>query len=238
MVGKNTRFRPWLIAPGGPLEFPDPRRADGEAGLVAIGGDLSVARMLHAYAHGVFPWYDSDTPILWWSPQPRAVLRPCDLHVSRSLARRLRRGQFEISIDRAFGEVVSGCADRAGGTWIVPEMARAYLALRAAGHAHSVEVWTDGRLVGGLYGVRLGGLFAAESMFHRHTDASKAALVAAVRSLSRIGVNLVDVQFLTPHLASMGARCISREAYLDQLAQVVKKRINIEQLQVWLEPES
>jgi leucyl/phenylalanyl-tRNA--protein transferase len=207
-----------LISPGGPIAFPDPESADDE-GLLAVGGDLSVPRVLAAYDHGIFPWYDEGLPPLWWSPDPRAVMDPVRC-VSRSLGRMLRQRRLEVTFDRAFLRVMSECGrQRQGGTWILPEMLDAYLELHRQGHAHSFEVWQDGELAGGLYGVHRGGLFAAESMFHRVRDASKVALVVSIRSLFRAGITLYDVQFSTPHLASLGAYEISRSEYLQRLAK-------------------
>jgi leucyl/phenylalanyl-tRNA--protein transferase len=207
-----------LIAPGGPLVFPDPRLADDE-GLVAIGGDLSAERLLLAYEMGIFPWHDEGLPPLWWSPDPRTIIESKRLVVSRSMRRVLGRGEFQVSYDRAFERVMRACGDeRKEGTWILPEMLEAYVELHELGHAHSIEVWKDGELAGGLYGVQRGALFAAESMFHRATNASKVALIVSVQALERAGVRLYDVQFLTPHLASLGACQISRANYLSRLA--------------------
>src|SRR5215471_641674 len=205
--------RPVLLLPGGPIAFPDPEQADDE-GLLAIGGDLSSERLLFAYERGIFPWYDEGVPPLWWSPNPRAILDPEGLHVSRSLRRVLRSGRFTVSWNRDFEGVMRCCGDRPGGTWILPEMIEAYVRLHRIGHAHSIEVWEGGELAGGLYGIQRGALFAAESMFHRRTDASKVALVYAVRSLFLAGTRLFDVQLLTSHLASMGAIEIPRREYL------------------------
>jgi leucyl/phenylalanyl-tRNA---protein transferase len=216
-----------LIAPGGPVVFPDPESADDE-GLLAVGGDLSLSRLLAAYDHGIFPWYDEGLPPLWWSPDPRAVIDPQALHISKSLRRVLRQRRFDISYDRAFPRVMRECgAQREGGTWILPEMLEAYTALHRAGHAHSFEVWAGTELVGGLYGVHRGGLFAAESMFHRVTGASKIALVVSVRNLFRAGVSLYDVQFQTPHLASLGAYELSRTEYLARLQSARSQSPNL-----------
>jgi len=205
---------------GGPLAFPDPELTDDE-GLVAIGGDLSEERLRHAYMSGVFPCYGDDTPPLWWSPSPRAIISPERLHVSSRLERRLRQGRFTHSWDRAFREVMVECGDRrADGRWILPEMIEAYVRLHRAGSAHSLEVWEGSKLVGGLYGVRIGSLFAAESMFHRVTDASKVALVVAVRETFAAGIELFDVQYLTDHLSSMGAIEIPRPEFLSRLRHV------------------
>jgi leucyl/phenylalanyl-tRNA--protein transferase len=221
------RTRPLLLAPGGPLVFPDPARADSE-GLLAVGGDLSPERLLLAYDHAIFPWYSEGLPPMWWSPDPRALFEPAKLHVSRSMQRELKRGHFEVSFDRAFGSVLRECGrEREGGTWLLPEMIDAYEELHALGHAHSVEVWVDGVLAGGLYGVHRGGLFAAESMFHRVTNASKVAVIAAVRSAFAAGVELFDVQFLTPHLESLGAFEVSRSEYLGRLSSVRHKAVDL-----------
>jgi leucyl/phenylalanyl-tRNA--protein transferase len=210
----RARRKPLLLVPGAPYEFPDPEPNDDE-GLLAVGGDLSPERLLLAYEHGIFPWYDEGLPPLWWSPNPRAILAPEQLHVSRSLRRALRSGRFRWTANRAFSEVIRECGrERDTGTWILPEMVEAYEALHRLGHAHSFEVWSGERLVGGLYGVQRGALFAAESMFHRETDASKVALVEAAAWLFAHGVTLFDVQFLTSHLASLGAAEISRSEYL------------------------
>jgi leucyl/phenylalanyl-tRNA---protein transferase len=226
--------RPVLLSPSAPPIFPDPRRGDDE-GLVAIGGDLSVQRLRAAYAAGIFPWYNDGFPVLWWSPNPRAILPAEELHVSRSLSRCLRQGNYALTWNLAFAEVIVACGEqRKGGTWIVPEMRAAYLQLHHAGYAHSLEVWQENRLVGGLYGVQSGALFAAESMFHRVTDASKIAVVSASRSLQRAGIEVFDVQFATPHLRSLGVKEISRDDYLARVAQARARDVNL----VGLEPHA
>jgi leucyl/phenylalanyl-tRNA--protein transferase len=223
----GTRTRPLLLAPGGPLVFPDAARADSE-GLLAVGGDLRPERLLLAYDRGIFPWYSEGLPPMWWSPDPRALFEPGRLHVSRSMLRELKKQRFLVSFDRAFGRVLRECGrEREGGTWLLPEMIDAYEKLHALGHAHSVEVWAGDALVGGLYGVRRGGLFAAESMFHRVTNASKVAVIAAVRSLFAAGIELFDVQFLTPHLESLGALEVSRAEYLARLHSVRDKFVTL-----------
>ena len=206
--------------------FPDPALAEPD-GLLAVGGDLSPERLLAAYAAGIFPWFSRGNPILWWSPDPRLVLRPGWLHVPRSLERTLRRGRFLLRCDNAFGEVIRSCAEapRPGqrGTWIVPRMIAAYRRLHALGLAHSFEAWEGNDLAGGLYGVSLGGAFFGESMFARAPDASKVAFVASVRWLSERGIDLVDCQVRTEHLARFGAREIPRPRFLADLESALQK---------------
>jgi leucyl/phenylalanyl-tRNA--protein transferase len=231
-VRRGGALRPAFLAPGSAPWFPDPRRA-GPDGLVAVGGDLAPDRLRLAYASGIFPWFDEQSPILWWSPDPRGVLPAADVHVARSLARRIRKGGFELTWNRAFADVMRACGEgRADGTWILPEMIAAYVRLHEQGSAHSLEVWTGGELVAGLYGVQVGGLFAAESMFHRERDLSKVAQVAAVRSLARAGVGLFEVQFVTGHLASLGAVAIPRADYLARLQREVARRVELTGLSV------
>ena len=222
-----TRARPVLLRADVPRLFPDPESADGE-GLLAVGGDLGVERLLAAYEQGIFPWYSQGMPPLWWSPDPRTVMDNERLHVSRSLERELRRERFRVSVNSAFERVMLECGrEREDGTWILPEMVRAYARLHELGHAASFEVWRDDELVGGLYGVQRGALFAAESMFHRETNASKVALVAAVRALFSAGIELFDVQFLTSHLASLGAYEISRREYLTRLRAARSRSVRL-----------
>lgn len=198
---------------------------------MAIGGDLSVARLRAAYTAGIFPWYNDGFPVLWWSPNPRAILPADELHVSRSLRRRLARKDYVLTWNLAFSEVILACGQgRKGGTWIVPEMRRAYQKLHHEGYAHSVEVWQENRLVGGLYGVQCGALFAAESMFHRMTDASKIAVVAASRSLHKAGMRVFDVQFATSHLRSLGVREIARDDYLARAAAASQVTVDLSRL--------
>jgi len=198
---------------------------DEPNGLLAAGGSLSVARLVDAYARGIFPWYSAGDPVLWWSPDPRTVLFVEELHVSRSLRKRLRRRDYEVTADRAFGEVLRGCAaPRAGedGTWLVPSMMDAYERMHAAGLAHSVEVWIDGALAGGLYGVAMGRVFFGESMFTRSTDASKIGFVHLVAQLARWGVPMIDCQLRTDHLESLGARAIPRRDFARHVARLVR----------------
>ena len=207
-------------------EFPDPERAlESPNGLLAVGGDLEPQRLISAYAGGVFPWFDDDAqPILWWSPDPRAVLRPDGVRVTRSLRKRLRQGTLRCTADRAFRSVVEGCAgarrDKSGrnsGTWITPKMKLAYARLHELGYAHSIECWAGDELVGGLYGVSLGRVFFGESMFSRVTDASKVAFVRLAEQLRAWRFTLIDCQVMNPHLASLGALPMPRRTFLDLL---------------------
>jgi leucyl/phenylalanyl-tRNA--protein transferase len=201
--------------------FPDVRHALREPnGLLAFGGDLSPERLESAYRRGIFPWFSEGDPILWWSPDPRTVLFPDRLRLSRSMRKRLRRQTFKVTMDRDFGGVIRGCAaprDTHGGTWILPEMVMAYEALHRRGIAHSIEVWQDGELVGGLYGVAIGGAFFGESMFSRATDASKVALAHLCGCLTRWGFGLIDCQMRTEHLMRLGAVEIAREDLVRRL---------------------
>jgi len=204
--------------------FPDPEQA--EEGLLAIGGDLSVPRLLLAYRSGIFPWYGAEDPILWWSPDARAVLRPGHLHLSARTLRSLRQRPFEICLDTAFEAVIAACATvpRPGqdGTWITPEMRDAYLALHRAGHAHSVEAWRGGELRGGLYGVALGGAFFGESMFSLESEASRAALQALDARLQAWGFTLLDGQLPHAGLTSYGFQTVPRRAFLAELAEALR----------------
>jgi len=206
---------------GRELVFPDPELSD-PSGLLAVGGDLRPERLLLAYSLGIFPWYAEGQPILWHSPDPRAVLLPGDLHVSRSLARTLRRGTYEVRLDTAFEAVIDACArsPRPGGpgTWITPAMREAYVRLHRLGFAHSAEAWSaDGRLAGGIYGVALGAVFFGESMFTRGRDGSKVALATLVRQLERWGFALVDCQVRSAHLERLGAVSWPRQRFLAAL---------------------
>jgi leucyl/phenylalanyl-tRNA--protein transferase len=218
---------PWLDA-GSP--FPPIEHALKEPnGLLAVGGDLGPARLLDAYRHGIFPWFSAGDPILWWSPDPRMVLFPAELKLSRSLAKSLRNKTYEVRLDSAFAEVMLGCAapraghppDRGAGTWITAEMRDAYQRLHELGYAHSAETWIDGKLAGGLYGVAIGRMFFGESMFARRRDASKIALVHLMHQLEELGFGMVDCQMRTDHLASLGAREISRTEFSRRLAELI-----------------
>jgi leucyl/phenylalanyl-tRNA--protein transferase len=220
--------------------FPDPATA-GEDGLVGVGADLEPSTLLDAYRQGIFPWPHPGAPLPWFSPDPRGVIPLDGVAVSRSLRARLHRSGWETTIDQAFPAVIAACADRPkleqggsgglkernvspsvdqGGTWITPPMRTAYRRLHELGHAHSLEVWAGEELVGGLYGVGVGGVFTGESMFHLATDASKVALVDLAARLSAAGACLIDVQMVTPHLASLGARDLDRADFLELLARV------------------
>mgnify|MGYP001613236329 CR=1 FL=1 len=205
--------------------FPDTHLAESDPnGLLAIGGDLSEARLLSAYRRGIFPWYSTGQPILWWSPAPRMVLYPGELHVARSLRKSLRNRSFEVSVDMAFDAVIRACAaprDDSDGTWLVPEMIRSYTALHRTGHAHSIEVWLRGELVGGLYGVLIGSVFFGESMFSRRADASKVAFTQLAEIGRELPLHFIDCQIYTDHLASLGARQIEREAFQTELSQAI-----------------
>ena len=199
------------------LWFPDASLA-GDDGLVATGGDLSVPRLVLAYRSGLFPW--TERPVTWWSPNPRTIIELEGLHVSRSLKKFLAREPFTITVDRAFPEVIAACATEHGPVrrgWLTPGFTAAYTALHRAGHAHSVECWEEGKLVGGIYGVTVGGLFAGESMFHRASNASKVALVKLVAHLRARGCRLFDIQMTTPVTRQMGAVEIPRAEYLRRL---------------------
>lgn len=207
------------------LIFPPPHLADDD-GLLAVGGDLSVKRLLLAYSQGIFPWYSDDSPILWWSPDPRLVLIPGELHISRSLRQAMKKGTFRVTVDTAFEEVIRCCAAvrRKGqrGTWITEDMIKAYIRLHHSGYAHSVESWREDRLAGGLYGVLLGKAFFGESMFSRESDASKTAFVSYVEMLREQGVTLIDCQVATAHLKSFGAKEVPREFFLKMLRKALK----------------
>lgn len=202
-----------------PVEYAEPN------GFLAVGGDLSKGRLLKAYSHGIFPWYSEGSPILWWSPDPRLVLFPSEMKVSRSLRQVIKKGIFTVTFDRSFEEVVRNCAathhERTGETWITREMIRAYLSLHRAGYAHSVESWCDGTLSGGLYGVSLGRAFFGESMFARRSDASKVAFVSLVRRLEERRFSLIDCQVTTRHLVNLGAREIPRREFLTIIRDAV-----------------
>lgn len=210
---------PWLDDED--LEFPDPATALREPnGLLAAGGDLRPERILRAYQKGIFPWFSEDQPPLWWSPDPRMVLFPEELHVSRSMGKLLKHNPYVTTTDRRFSEVMAGCAGpRKGsdGTWLSEEMQEAYRGLHDMGHAHSVETWLEGKLVGGLYGIALDGIFYGESMFSRASNASKVAFVNLAQTLGKAGFRVIDCQVANPHLTTLGARNISRAQFMQFL---------------------
>lgn len=224
----------YLQLPGGrirvlgpDLTFPPVEQAlDDPNGLLAIGGDLSPQRLLAAYRHGIFPWFSTGQPILWWSPAPRMVLYPQELNISRSMRKRLKQQDYEVRYNTAFREVMQACAETVrpdqDGTWITGPMIEAYAKLQELGHALSAETWIDGQLAGGLYGVRIGRMFFGESMFHRVSNASKIAFIHLVQELQRQGCGLIDCQMHTSHLASLGAREIPRREFCRQLAELIE----------------
>jgi leucyl/phenylalanyl-tRNA--protein transferase len=203
-------------------EFPNPESASTSLdGLLAIGGNLQPETLLTAYGQGIFPWYSEDDPLLWWSPPVRCILYPHNIHVSRSLKRNIRKNRYSITSDLVFNKVVRGCSldgnRKNKGSWITMDMEKAYCKLHAAGAAHSVEVWLDDKLIGGLYGVAIGGIFCGESMFSSVSNASKVALVALCQELKSAGFSIIDCQLMTPHLERLGAQPMSRTAFLDIL---------------------
>lgn len=220
--------------------FPDPADAEPD-GLLCVGGDLHPQRLLVAYASGIFPWYEEGLPILWWSPDPRLVLDPAGMSVSRSLRKEIRRGTFEVTADTAFEEVMRACGEtpRRGqsGTWITEEMVEGYVRLFEQGFAHSIECRQDGQLVGGLYGMSLGTAFFGESMFSRASNASKVALARLARTLDVWGFHMIDCQVTTKHLLSLGAYEISRQEYLGRLERCLadETRRGIWELEPWPE---
>jgi len=200
--------------------FPPPNLAEKE-GLLAVGGDLSEERLLLAYSMGIFPWYSQEEPILWWSPEPRLVLYPGEIRISKTLKKVIRKGVFDITMDQAFEQVINACArireENNEGTWIVKDMISAYCKLYESGYAHSVEAWFEGELAGGLYGVSLGKSFFGESMFTRKSNASSVALVKLVYYLKSLSFDMIDCQVTTDHMIRFGAREIPRDSFLQQL---------------------
>ncbi len=215
----------WLDPRNPRQPFPSPQLAMRDPnGLLAIGGDLSVTRLLRAYSEGIFPWYNPDEPILWWCPDPRAVLVPAQFHVSRSLSRRLRRRDYAVTMNRAFGSVLDHCAAprvRSRGTWLGPEMKHSYHEMFERGYAQSVEIWQSGQLVGGIYGVSLGRVFFGESMFSRADDGSKIALYYLCQQLTAWNYELMDCQIASAHLASLGAVELPRASFLPLLHSAI-----------------
>jgi len=216
----------WISSDDPPDAFPDIESAfDMPDGLLAAGGDLSPERLLYAYQHGIFPWYDSGQPILWWSPDPRCVIRPHEFHISRRLRRSLSRSKLEVSFNQAFNDVIAACAeDRIGqqGTWITDDMTDAYTRLHGEGWAHSIEIWQENSLVGGLYGLAIGQAFFGESMFSRQTNASKAAMLALCQQMVLNDFEILDCQVESPHLISLGASLMPRNKFAAVLRRACK----------------
>jgi leucyl/phenylalanyl-tRNA--protein transferase len=206
------------------LVFPPPELAR-EDGLLAVGGDLSIPRLILAYRQGIFPWYNPGEPIFWWSPDPRLILKPSNLHVSRRLERIIRQGRLQVTLDLAFNEIIRACSEtrikKGEGTWLTPEMIEAYTKLHYLGKTHSVETWQRNRLVGGLYGVAIGRVFFGESMFTKVSDASKVAFVSLVRQLSEWDFAMIDCQVTTWHLLSLGAKEMPRSFFLERLKKLI-----------------
>ncbi len=218
-------------------KFPDVELAlDEPDGLLAAGGDLNPQCLMQAYQHGIFPWYDEGQPILWWSPDPRSIILPEQLHISHSLNKTLRKQLFSITFDRAFEQTISACASvpRQGqkGTWLTEEMLEAYNQLHTLGHAHSVECWHQNELVGGLYGIAIGKVFFGESMFSTHTDASKIAMVHLSRWLTNWGYELIDCQISNPHLTRMGATEIPRQKFIGLIDRLCTQHVSDEAWQL------
>jgi len=209
------------------IGFPDPNLAESD-GLIAFGGDLSPKRILSAYSQGIFPWYSPGEPILWWSPDPRFVLFPHKLHISKSLSKLIQKETYQVTMDQAFSSVIRECAsvreENNTGTWITSNMIQAYIRLYEMGFAHSVEVWMDGTLAGGLYGISLGRMFSGESMFFRKSNASKIALVALVNFVHSYQFDFIDCQVYTTHLKSLGAENIPRNEFLQLLHTTLKNQ--------------
>lgn len=217
------------------FEFPDPHEALHDPdGLLAMGGDLNPSRLLKAYQQGIFPWFEEDHPILWWSPQNRMVIKPGEMHISRTLKKNLRRNNYRFTLNTAFSDVIKACANPrkySEDTWITTSMQSAYIALHHQGHAHSIEVWQEEVLVGGLYGLSIGKTFCGESMFHTKTDTSKMAFIALEQHLLTAGFTLIDCQLHNPHLASLGGIEVPRYEFIHQLAQTA---LTSPEANVWL----
>ena len=213
------------------IQFPDPNSAlDDPEGLLAIGGDLSSERLLNAYQHAIFPWFSEGDPILWWSPAERAVIRPQQVHISKSMAKFIRQTSLTVTINHRFKDVVKACAQprkKQAETWICPAIQTAYYQLHLRGIAHSLEVWDQDKLIGGLYGVNVGSIFCGESMFHQQTNASKLAFIAFSQHFSSFQGQLIDCQMMTAHLQSLGVTANTRVAFIKQLQQYKETPINL-----------
>ncbi len=212
------------------IVFPPVSLAD-DNGIIAVGGDLSVERLIEAYASGIFPWFSEGDPILWWSPDPRFVLYPCELKISKSMRQVINRNHFEITYDKAFNDVIVACGKierpLQDGTWITSDMIESYNELHKLGYAHSVEAWSDGELVGGLYGISLGSMFFGESMFSTKSNASKAAFITLIKKLEERGFDLIDCQVYTEHLESLGAREVSRDQFINQIELFIENPTHV-----------
>lgn len=210
--------------------FPDPEQAlDDPEGLLAIGGDLSPARLINAYQHAIFPWFSEGEPILWWSPIERAIIEPNQIHISKSMAKLIRQKTYSITVNQCFTKVINACSlprKTQSETWISPEIKKAYQILHQLGHAHSIEVWEDTELIGGLYGVNIGGVFCGESMFHKKVNASKLAFIALCQHFSAYEGMLIDCQMMTSHLASLGVKANNRTDFLKKLNEHKNIAIN------------
>ncbi|MCO5249389.1 MAG: leucyl/phenylalanyl-tRNA--protein transferase [Chitinophagales bacterium] len=227
---------PIYILPDDHTEFPNPRGA--EDGLVAIGGNLQPERLINAYQNGIFPWYNEDEPILWWSPDPRCVIRHEDLKISKSMKQVFKKGLFRVSFDTCFRDVIHACSEvryeNRQDTWINIEMLNAYTQLHELGYAHSVEVWnSDDELVGGLYGLSMGACYFGESMFYKESNASKYGFIALMQKLKEKKIGLIDCQIYNPHLGSLGASLIPRDEYLDSLAHFLQVKKAIGKWTAW-----
>lgn len=212
------------------LAFPPHKFALNDPnGLIAIGGDLSPQRLIQAYSNGIFPWFNEGDPLLWWSPNPRAVIKITDLKINRSLKKFINKSPYKVTVNTSFNQVIKICADapfRTDNTWILPDMINAYKELHQQGYAHSVEVWLNDELVGGLYGIAINGFFSGESMFYTKTNASKIALVSLINLLNLIGVQFIDCQIQNPFLESMGAVEISRDEFLQLKSEELKRTVD------------
>jgi len=226
----SEQHLPWLDLNN--IDFPDAETAWEEPnGILAVGGDLSEKRLIEAYCHGIFPWYNEDEPILWWSPDPRCVIKPDQAKISRSLKKTLNKNKFVVTFDQCFEQIIDACAaprielaEDETGTWISNDMKQAYLSLHRSGYAHSVETWLDDKLVGGIYGLAIGKVFFGESMFSTATDASKVAFITLCQTLKNKEFELIDGQVYSPHLETLGFNLIPRNVFIKQLDDLTSQR--------------